>query len=122
MSKYEELIGTVLDERYRIDDLLGEGGMAAVMSAYDLKENRNVAIKMLKEEMTDDKQAVKRFINESKAVAAMNHPGIVKVYDVVVASDTKYLVMEYIEGESLRDYMDRIETVFSKGMAPFLSI
>ena len=106
-SKYEELIGQVLDGRYRIDALLGEGGMAAVMSAYDLKENRNVAVKMLKEEMTDDKQAVKRFINESKAIAAMNHPNIVKVYDVVVASDTKYLVMEYIEGESLRDYMDR---------------
>ncbi len=107
MSHYEQYVGKIFDGRYRIDALLGVGGMAAVMVAYDLEEKRNVAVKMLREEMSDDKQAIKRFINESKAIAAMDHPNIVKIYDVVVSSDIKYIVMEYIEGETLRDYMDK---------------
>ncbi len=118
MNHYEQYIGQVFDGRYRIDALLGVGGMAAVMAAHDIKEGKNVAVKILKEEMSNDKQAVKRFINESKAVAVMNHPNIVKVYDVVVGDDLKYIVMEYIEGETLRKYMDRIGPIpFDKTVA-----
>ena len=108
MNHYEQYIGQILDGRYRINALLGVGGMAAVLVAKDLKTNRNVAIKMLKEDYANDKQAVLRFINEGKAVAMLDHENIVKIYDVVVTDKEKYLVMKYIEGETLRSYMDRM--------------
>ena len=108
MNHYEQYIGQILDGRYRINALLGVGGMAAVLVAKDLKTNRNVAIKMLKEDYANDKQAVLRFINEGKAVAMLDHENIVKIYDVVVTDKEKYLVMKYIEGEILRSYMDRM--------------
>lgn len=69
-----------------------------MLVAKDLKTNRNVAIKMLKEDYANDKQAVLRFINEGKAVAMLDHENIVKIYDVVVTDKEKYLVMKYIEG------------------------
>ena len=97
MNHYEQYIGQILDGRYRINALLGVGGMAAVLVAKDLKTNRNVAIKMLKEDYANDKQAVLRFINEGKAVAMLDHENIVKIYDVVVTDKEKYLVMKYIE-------------------------
>lgn len=108
MSHYEQYIGKVFDERYRIDAVLGVGGMAAVLYAFDLKEQQKVAVKMLREEISDDKQAVRQFITESKAVAMLDHPNIVKILDVVIREETKYIVMSYIEGETLRSYMDRV--------------
>lgn len=107
MSHYEQYIGKVFDQRYRIDAVLGVGGMAAVLSAYDMKEDQKVAVKMLREEISDDKQAVKQFITESKAVAMLDHPNVVKILDVVIRDEIKYIVMSYIEGETLRAYMDR---------------
>ena len=107
MSHYEQYIGKVLDGRYRIDAVLGVGGMATVLSAFDLKEEQKVAVKMLREEISNDKQAVRQFITESKAVAMLDHPNIVKILDVVIREEIKYIVMSYIEGETLREYMDR---------------
>ncbi|MBQ8399640.1 MAG: Stk1 family PASTA domain-containing Ser/Thr kinase [Clostridia bacterium] len=111
MSLYEQYIGRILNDRYRIDALLGVGGMAAVMQAFDLKEGQKVAVKMLREEIADDKQAVRRFITESKAVAMLDHPNIVKIHDVVLTDEIKYIVMGYIEGDTLRDYMDKVKQI-----------
>ncbi len=107
MDNYDRLIGQVLDRRYKIKRVLGVGGMAVVFEAYDALMKRPVAVKMLKEEIATDAQAVKRFINESKAVAMLSHPNIVNIYDVSVKQNCKYIVMEYIEGITLKNYMTR---------------
>ncbi len=107
MSNYEHLIDKTLDGRYRIVRNIGTGGMSVVFEAVDLMNNRAVAVKMLKEEMCSDLQAVKRFINESKAVALLNHPGIVHIYDVVISDKYKYIVMEHIKGITLKSYIEK---------------
>ena len=107
MEQYEKFVGAVLDGRYKIDCIIGVGGMAVVFRAYDMLMNRVVAIKMLKNEIANDEQSVKRFINESKAVAMMSHPNIVSIYDVNVREDIKYIAMEYVEGITLKNYMNR---------------
>ena len=105
MNQYDKYIGSVFDERYKIVKRIGEGGMAVVFEAFDMKESKIVAVKVLKEEIADDSQSVKRFINESKAVAMMSHPNIVKIFDVSVKDDLKYIVMEHIDGVTLKSYM-----------------
>ncbi len=107
MSNYENLIGQVLDRRYQIVKIIGSGGMAVVFEAMDLLNNRPVAVKILKDEMSSDIQAVKRFINESKAVALLSHPGIVRIYDVVISKDLKYIVMERVQGITLKSYIEK---------------
>ncbi len=107
MEQYEKFVGAVLDGRYKIDCIIGVGGMAVVFRAYDMLMNRVVAIKMLKNEIANDEESVKRFINESKAVAMMSHPNIVSIYDVNVREDIKYIAMEYVEGITLKNYMNR---------------
>ena len=87
MDTFEKYLGKVFDRRYRIDKIVGIGGMAVVFEAYDQLMNRTVAVKMLKDEINNDQQAVKRFINESRAVAMLNHPNIVNIYDVSVRDD-----------------------------------
>lgn len=79
MNIYEKYIGKLFDDRYRIDRVIGVGGMAVVFEAYDLRDARVVAVKLLREEISNDVQSVKRFINESKAVAMMDHPNIVHI-------------------------------------------
>lgn len=106
MNAYEKYIGRTFGDRYRIERLIGIGGMAAVYEAYDEKEDRTVAIKLLKDEITNDVQSVKRFINESKAVSMMNHPNIVRIYDVAVSDELKYIVMDRVEGITLKKYMN----------------
>ena len=106
MENYERYTGQIFDRRYRIKKQIGAGGMAVVFEAYDMLKNRTVAVKMLKEEVASDTQAVKRFINESKAVAMLNHPNIVRIYDVSVKDNLKYIVMELIEGITLNKYME----------------
>ncbi len=107
MEQYEKYVGAVLDGRYRIDCIIGIGGMAVVFRAVDMLMKRVVAIKMLKNEIANDEESVKRFINESKAVAMMSHPNIVSIYDVNVREDIKYIAMEYVEGITLKNYMNR---------------
>lgn len=107
MEAYEKFVGAVIDGRYKIDKIIGVGGMAVVYRAYDGLMQRTVAIKMLKDEIANDEESVRRFINESKAVAMMSHPNIVNIYDVSVREDLKYIVMEYVEGITLKNYMTK---------------
>ncbi len=105
MNQFEKYVGQVFDNRYKITKILGVGGMAVVFEAFDTKLNRIVAVKMLKDEIANDSQSVKRFINESKAVSMLAHPNIVSIYDVSVKDDLKYIVMERVDGITLKSYM-----------------
>ena len=105
MDTFEKYVGQIFDRRYKVKKVIGTGGMAVVFEAYDMLKNRPVAVKMLKDEIAKDIQAVKRFINESKAVAMLSHPNIVNIYDVSVKDDLKYIVMELVEGVTLKNYM-----------------
>ena len=102
MDKY---IGKKLDGRYEILELIGFGGMAVVFKAYDLLENRHVAVKILKEEYLDNEEFRRRFRNESKAIAMLSHPNIVRVFDVNFSDSVQYIVMEYIDGITLKEYI-----------------
>ena len=106
MDNSKQYIGAVFDGRYRIERIVGIGGMAFVYEATDLIHNRKVAIKLLKDKFSDDTRAVKRFINESKSLELLNHPNIVKIFDISVNTQHKYIVMEYINGITLRKYMN----------------
>lgn len=81
MEGYERYVGQTLDNRYRIDKIIGVGGMAVVFRAFDILAGRNVAVKILKDDIARDEVSVKRFINESKAVSMLSHPNIVTIYD-----------------------------------------
>ncbi len=107
MENFERYVGAVLDNRYKIEKVIGIGGMAVVFKAEDLLMRRSVAVKILKDEIAKDEQSVKRFINESKAVSMLSHPNIVNIYDVSMKNAEKYIVMEYIEGITLKNYMTR---------------
>lgn len=102
MDKY---IGKKLDGRYEILELVGFGGMAVVFKAYDLLENRHVAVKILKDEYLHNEEFRRRFRNESKAIAMLSHPNIVRVFDVNFSDTVQYIVMEYIDGITLKEYI-----------------
>ena len=105
---YARRLGNVLDKRYRLDEVIGTGGMAVVYKATDLKiNNQVVAIKMLKDETACDSVVVKRFINECKAETILKHKNIVSVYEVNVKGDLKYMVMEYVAGGTLKSYLEK---------------
>ena len=104
MDKY---VGKRLDGRYEIQEVIGVGGMAVVYKAYDNVEDRTVAIKILKEEFSDNEEFLRRFKNESKAIAVLSHPNIVKVYDVSFGDLLQYIVMEYIDGITLKQYIEQ---------------
>ncbi len=104
MDKY---IGTLLGGRYEILDILGVGGMAIVYKARCRVLNRYVAIKMLKEEFLQDEEFRRRFYNESQAVAKLSHNNIVAVYDVARTDTQDYIVMELIDGISLKEYLQK---------------
>ncbi len=104
MDKY---IGKRLDGRYEIKEIIGVGGMAYVYKAYDNIDDRVVAVKILKEEYLANEEFTRRFKNESKAIAILSHPNIVKVYDVSFGERLQYIVMEYIDGITLKEYVDQ---------------
>ena len=108
---FESYIGQIFDGRYQISKVIGVGGMSVVFEAYDNVMKRTVAVKMLKDEIAHDTQSVKRFINESKAVAMLSHPNIVKIYDVSVKENRKYIVMERVEGITLKNYLNKKGTL-----------
>jgi beta-lactam-binding protein with PASTA domain/predicted Ser/Thr protein kinase len=93
----------VLGDRYEVEQLLGQGGMARVFRGTDRVLNRTVAVKVLSPQFASDDQFVARFRREAQAAAALNHPNIVSVYDTGDQSDVHYIVMEYVEGRTLRD-------------------
>ena len=103
----DQLIGKKLDGRYLLEELVGVGGMANVYKGVDLKNQRVVAVKVLREEFLENPELVYRFKNESKAISILDHPGIVKVFDVSVTDKLQYIVMEYIDGITLKEYMTR---------------
>ncbi len=101
----DRFVGKRLDGRYEISELIGEGGMAAVYRAYDVIDERIVAIKILKEDFLANEEFKRRFKNESKAIAVLSHPNIVKVYDVSFGDVLQYIVMECCEGITLKEYI-----------------
>ncbi len=103
----ERYIGKMLDNRYEILEVIGQGGMAVVFKAKCHRLNRLVAIKVLKPDLADDADFRRRFHDESQAVAMLSHPNIVSVYDVSRGGDLEYIVMELIDGITLKQYMER---------------
>lgn len=103
----DKFIGKRLDGRYEIHELIGVGGMAYVYRAYDRMEDRWVAIKILKEELAGNSDFLRRFRNESRAIAMLSHPNTVKVYDVSFGDKIQYIVMEYIDGITLKQYIEQ---------------
>ncbi len=100
-------IGRKLDGRYEITELIGIGGMADVYKAVDLLEDKTVAVKILKNEFAGNDDFVRRFRNESKAIAVLSHPNIVKIYDVGFSDKIQFIVMEYIDGITLKEFMEQ---------------
>ncbi len=107
----EKYIGKMLDNRYEILSVIGTGGMAVVFKAKDHRLNRLVAVKMLKKDLSEDAEFRRRFHDESQAVAMLSHPNIMAVYDVSRGGGMDYIVMELIDGITLKQYMERRGTL-----------
>lgn len=112
------LEGHVLDERYRIERTIGGGGMANVYLAYDLILGREVAVKVLRLEHTNDSEFIARFEREVQSATSLSHPNIVNIYDVGEEKHILYMVMEYVNGMTLKEYIAEhhpieIETVLN---------
>lgn len=103
----DNYVGKRLDGRYEVQEIIGVGGMSVVYKAYDNVDDRIVAIKILKEEFLNNEEFKRRFKNESKAIALLSHPNIVKVYDVNFGEKLQYIVMEYIDGITLKEYINK---------------
>ena len=99
-------IGRVLAGRYQINGFIGEGGMSRVWRALDQNTGKNVAVKVLREEYSEDENFIRRFDREAQAASRMSHPNIVNLLDVGVEEDgTRYLVMEYVQGKTLKRFI-----------------
>ncbi|MEE1155021.1 MAG: Stk1 family PASTA domain-containing Ser/Thr kinase [Acutalibacteraceae bacterium] len=118
MDKY---VGKKLDGRYEIQEIIGIGGMATVYKANDIKDNKTVAIKILKDEFSKNSEFIRRFKNESKAIAVLSHPNIVKVYDVSFGDVMQYIVMEYIDGITLKEYLEQQNQAIEWKMAVYFT-
>lgn len=105
------LIGKELDGRYEILEEIGKGGMAHVYKSRDKQLGRYVAVKVLKEDYRDDKEFVRRFNVEAQAAASLSNPHIVSIYDVGCFDGLRYIVMEFVEGETLKSYIERIGVI-----------
>lgn len=107
----DNYVGKRIDGRYEIQEVIGVGGMAVVYKAYDTIDDRIVAVKILKEEYLANEEFRRKFKNESKAIAILNHPNIVKVYDVSFGERIQYIVMEYVDGITLKEYITEQGTI-----------
>lgn len=116
----DNYLNRVLGGRYEIRELIGVGGMAIVYKAYDQIDKRTVAVKILKEEYLANDEFRNRFRNESKAIAVLSHPNIVKVFDVSFGDSLQYIVMEYVEGITLKEYIQRQRIVEWKEAVHFV--
>lgn len=101
------LKGHILDDRYQIIEMIGGGGMANVYLAKDLILNRQVAIKMLRMEFANDEEFIARFDREAQSATSLSHPNIVNIYDVGDEDHLLYMVMEYVDGMTLKEYIHR---------------
>ena len=107
----DRFLGKRLDGRYEIQEIIGIGGMAVVYKAFDIQENKIVAVKILKDEFGTNVEFLRRFQNESKVIAVLSHPNIVKVFDVSFGDNFQYIVMEYIDGITLKEYIERKQSI-----------
>ena len=107
MEKKDKYIGRLLDDRYEIYEQIGEGGMAVVYKAFCHRLSRYVAVKIMREEMAKDEEFRRRFLSESYAIAMLSHPNIVSVYDVSRSEDVEYIVMELVDGITMKQYMEK---------------
>lgn len=114
-------IGRKLDGRYEITELIGIGGMAHVYKAIDLMENKVVAVKILKMEFAESEEFLRRFRNESKAIAVLSHPNIVKIFDVGFSDEINFIVMEYIDGITLKEFMEQQQVLRWKDALHFIT-
>lgn len=103
-------IGKIISNRYKIEDLLGQGGMSSVYKAYDPNLKRVVAIKMVHPHLSNDKTFLIRFEEEAAAIASLRHPNIVQVFDFNTDQDLSYMVMEYVPGETLQSHLKRLNS------------
>ena len=101
------MIGAILNRKYRVISLIGSGGMAMVYKAVHMSNRRYVAIKVLKEEYTDDREFLRRFSREATAVLNLSHENIVRAYDVGEFNGLPYIVMEYVEGHTLKALIEQ---------------
>ncbi len=101
------VVSDVLNGRYRLDELLGQGGAALVYRAEDMELGRTVALKILRDQYSADPEFLERFRREARAAAALSHANIIAVYDVGRQGTTNYIVMEYVEGEDLKEVIRR---------------
>lgn len=99
------MIGKRISGRYKILDLIGGGGMANVYLAHDIILDRNVAVKMLRQDLTNDDEFIRRFRREAQSATSLNHPNIVNIYDVGEEDDIYYIVMEHVDGQTLKQYI-----------------
>ena len=106
-NKISWRLGKTLDSRYEMISVLGIGGMAVVYKAFDHKLKRHVAIKVLRDDVAMDQVSRRRFRTEYQAVGMLSHPNIRAVYDVVSSGDTEYIVMEYVDGINLKQYLKK---------------
>lgn len=106
-NQNDRLIGIVLGSRFKINRLIGQGGMANVYLAMDMQNQAKVAVKVLKSEFFNDEEFVRRFDAEAKAASSLNHPNIVKVYGVGEEKGILYMVMQYVEGMTLKEMVDQ---------------
>lgn len=97
------MIGHQLGGRYEVIERVGGGGMALVYKAQDLLLNRNVAIKVLRQQFVHDEEFIRRFRREAQSAASLSHPNVVSIYDVGQEDDVHYIVMEYVEGKNLNE-------------------
>jgi len=114
------LLGRILGGRYELLEKIGGGGMAIVYKAKCHLLNRYVAVKILRPELVEDDEFVKRFKRESQAAASLSHPNVVNIYDVGQQKDIHYIVMEYVDGQTLKDYIrekGRLDTAEAVGSA-----
>ncbi len=117
MDKY---LGRRLDGRYELREIIGVGGMAYVYRAYDAIDDRIVAVKILKDEYLHNEEFSRRFKNESKAIAILSHKNIVRVIDVSFTDSLQYIVMEYIDGITLKEYIEQQKVLQWKEVVHFI--
>lgn len=117
----DNMIGKRLDGRYELIELIGAGGMADIYKARDITEDKTVAVKILKNEFAGSEDFLRRFRNESKAIALLSHPNIVKIFDVGFSDQIQYIVMEYIDGITLTEYI-RLQGVLKWKDAVFFTV
>lgn len=116
----KKLVGKRLDGRYEFIEVIGVGGMADVYKAYDNLKKTYVAIKVLKDKYSKNKEFLYRFRNESKANASLSHPNIVRIFDVGFGDSIQYIVMEYVEGITLKEFIEKAKILNWKDVVHFV--